>query len=911
MKTNRRENKAIGFLLWVCFFPLLFITPNLDAQVDKRPQKKPGLTNSSPNDTLHRNIADTSKKNKASGVPDSLQTKDSLINVTDTLDIPMSTDSLDAPVKYEAADSGILMIPEKKFLLYGKANTKYQTLDLSAGVIELDNANNTAKAYFTKDSAGKVIDRPKLVDGDMTSEFDSLFYNMKTQRGLTKSTYTKQGEMFVHADRIKKFTATEYYASKTTFTTCNLDTPHFAFKAQKVKLVNNKWAYSGLVYPEFEGVPIPVGLPFGIFPLTQGRHSGFIAPTFTTTQSFGLGLEGLGYYKVLSENFDAVVRANIYSYGGYNISLAPTYRVRYKYNGSMRLNFQNTRINFKGDPDFVSTKTFNVGLSHMMDSKARPGTNFSANLNFGSTQYNRYVANNSLLNFTNQAQSSVSYSKTSIDGKTNLSLTANHSQNNQTGQYNVSLPIVTFTVNTLYPFEKKESVGTPKWYEKLGVGYNGQAQNQFSFFDRDSLSPTLLPLKYNIGEILDTMQWGAQHSIPISLSLPPLGPLQVSPGVSYQERWYGQKMIRSWNEKNRKVDTTIEKGFYTAREMSFSLSAATAIFGTLNFKKGKNIQAIRHVIRPNMGFSYKPNTASKYYYNTQVDTIGNVYRFSYFDGTMLGPYSEGRFGGITFGLQNNLEMKVRDKKDTTAGATKKVKLIDNFSLNSSYNLISDSFNLSPISILLSSTLFEKVSVTGSTTLDPYQVDPKGRRIDKYMWQGDKFSIGRITQGSLSMGTSFQSKKKEEEKTGEEQAEEDADFVTPEQQQAELDYIRNNPAEFADFNIPWSLNVSYSLSFSRLLKPDYSGYKTQIYSSLNLSGDFNFAPKWKMGGNIYYDFNTWSLQSVTMFISREMHCWQMSINVTPVGLYRSFNISISPKSPILRDMKVNRTKSFYQ
>lgn len=909
MKTNRRENKAIDFLFLCCFIPLFFITPNLTAQINKNLSKDSALTIFSPGDTIRKNNTDTLVNKIATRrVMDSLQIKDSMINVVDTFDILISSDSLDAPVQYEATDSGVLLIPEKKFFLYGKANTKYQTLDLSAGVIEIDNATNTAMAYFSKDTAGNVIDRPKLVDGEMESESDSMFYNMKTQRGLTKSTYTKQGEMFVHADRIKKFTENEYYASRGRFTTCNLDTPHFAFRARKVKLVNNKWAYSGLVYPEFEGVPLPVGLPFGIFPLSQGRHSGFIAPTFTTTQNFGLGLEGLGYYKVLNEHFDVVTRANIYSYGGFNISLSPTYRVRYKYNGSLRLNFQNTRINFKGDPDFVSTKTFNVGWSHSMDSKARPGTSFSANVNFGSTKYNRLVANNNLLNFSNQAQSSIQYSKTSVDGKTNLSVTANHSQNNQTGQYNINLPSVNFTVNTLYPFQKKESVGTPKWYEKFGIGYNGQIQNQFTFFDSDSPR-----LKFNLREIIDTMQWGAQHNIPLTLSLPTLGAIQVSPGVSYQERWYGQKVFREWNDKNKKVDTIVNKGIYTAREMSFSLSAATAIFGTLNFKKGKNLEAIRHVIRPTMGFSYKPDLASQYYYDTQVDSIGNSYRFSYFDGTLLGPFSEGRFGGLSFGLQNNLEMKVRDKKDTTEGATKKVKIIDNLALNSSYNLIADSFKLSPVSILVSTTLFEKMNITGSTTLDPYQVDDRGRRIDRYMWQGGKkFSIGRITQGSLSFGTSFQSKRKGEETTGKDQVEEEqAEFRTPEEQQRELDYIRSNPAEFADFDIPWSINLSYSLSFSRQLKPDYSGFSTQIFSSLNLGGDFNFSPKWKMGGNMYYDFNTLKLQSVSMFISREMHCWQMAINITPVGLYRSFNISISPKSGLLRDLKINRTRSFYQ
>lgn len=909
MKIKRRENKAIAVFGWLCFFPLLFITQTLTAQVKKPTKEKPPLTKPSPLPVVKSPAMDTTKRISKIGTDTSLLLGDSVL-VTDTLNVPTSKDSLDAPIIYEAADSGILNIQESKFYLYGKAGTKYQNMNLTASVIEMDNEKNLAKAYFTKDSAGKVLERPKLVQDDMETESDSMFINMKTKKGLTKSTYTKQGEIFVHGDIIKKF-EDYFYAYRTTFTTCNLDTPHFAFRAKRVKMVNKKWAYSGLVHPEFEGVPLPIGLPFGIFPLSQGRHSGLLAPQFATTQSFGLGLEGLGYYKVLNEHFDATLRTNIYSYGGFTINLASSYRTRYKYQGSVRLDFQNTKINFKGDPDYQNTRTFNFGWSHTMDSKKRPGTSFSANVNFGSTKYNRLVANNSQLNFQNNISSSIQYSKTSNDGKTNLSVTANHSQNNQTGQYNVSLPTISYTVNTLYPFQKEESVGTPKWWEKLGIGYNGQLMNQFSFFDRDS-SLGVRALKYDIGQILDTMQWGAQHNIPITLSLPSLGPFQISPGVSYQERWYGQQVTRQYSKTGRQVDTTVKKGLYTAREMSFSLSAATAIFGTVNFKnKNSKIQAIRHVIRPTVGASYKPDFASSSYYNAVVDSTGEVYRFSHYDGSVIGAFSEGKFGGLNFGLQNNLEMKVRDKNDTTGTGTKKVKLIDNLSINSSYNLMADSFALSPFSILLSTTLFEKMNVTATTTLDPYQVNSRGRRIDKYMWEGGKFALGRITQGSLSFGTSFQSKKKEEDKTGTEVPQDEQNYITPEEQQQELAYIRNNPSEFADFNIPWSLNLSYSLSFSRQFKPDYSGFQTVVYSSVNASGDFNFSPKWKMGGSAYYDLNTWKLGSLTMFLSREMHCWQMAINITPVGIYRSFNISISPKSGILRDLKVNRTRSFYQ
>jgi hypothetical protein len=819
--------------------------------------------------------------------------------------VQISKDSLDAPVNYEASDSGVLDIPGKKFYLYGKAHTTYQTLDLSAGTIELDNAESVAKAYFVRDSTGKVLDRPVLKDGEMTSESDSMFYNFKTQKGLTKSTYTKQGEMFVFAERIKKFSADEYFASRGLFTTCNLDTPHFAFRANRMKLVNNKWAYSAAAYPEFEGIPIPVGIPFGIFPLSQGRHSGLLPPQLTATESFGLGLEGLGYYKVLNEYFDATIRTNIYIYGGFLINLSPTYRVRYKFNGGVRLSFQNTRIAFKGDPDYVSTKTFNFSWSHSMDSKARPGTNFSANVNFGSTQYNQYLPTNPNLNFQNQLFSSIQYSKSWGAGKYNLSVTGNHTQNNQTGQYNVSLPNVTMSVNTFYPLQKNERAGSPKWYEKLGIGYAGQVMNQFSFFDSDSPY-----IKYTIGEIIDTMQWGATHALPITLALPSLGPFQIAPSLSYQERWYGQKITRLWNGK--KIDTLIEKGIYTSREITTGISFQTAVFGTLNFKKGKNVQAIRHVIRPSISANYKPDLAKKDYYTTQTDTLGNTYRFSYYNGNIMGAFSEGKFGGLNFGLQNNLEMKVRNKEDTTGeNATKKIKLIDNLAINSGYNFMADSFALSPISIIMSTTLFDNISITGSTSIDPYKLDSRGVRTKEYAWTGGNFSLGTINSGSLSFSTRFQSKKKDEkkEKTPAEM-DDSQQTMTPEEQQQQMEYIRNNPAEFADFSVPWSLDLSYSLNFAKQLKQDYSGFETRFFSSVNLHGDFNFSPKWKMGGNAFFDFNTLTLQNVTFFFSREMHCWQMSINITPVGLYRSFNISLNPKSGLLRDLKVNRTRYFY-
>ena len=823
------------------------------------------------------------------------------IQQVDTLNVKISRDSLDGPVSYSAADSMVLDVPTQKITLYNTATTKYKDLDLSAYKIELDQPAQVVIATYTKDSLGQLVGKPHFVQGESNMDADSIIYNFKTQKGITKSTFTQQGEMFVYGERIKKVNVTDFYALRGRFTTCNLDTPHFAFRTNKMKLVNQKLAVSGPIHPEFEGVPVPVYIPFGFFPLSQGRHSGIIAPQFTANEQFGVGLEQFGYYKVLNEYFDITFRGDVYSYGGWRAALTPTYRKRYRYSGRMNLAVQNTRIlSSDAKKEFDVNRSFNIQWSHSVDAKARPGTNFQASVNAGSTQYNQYSSLNPTVNFTNQLYSTIAYSK-NWDNKYILNLNAGHNQNSRTREVQVRLPDGSFTINNFYPFQPKEFAGESKWYQKLGLGLNSQFRSQVSFYDS----------AFSFSQLVDTLQWGAQHNIPITLALPALGPINIAPGMSYTERWYAQEFYRSWNDVTGKVDTSIQKGFYTARDMAFSLSLNTALFGTFDkFGKNSRVRAIRHVIRPSVSASYKPDINGKDYYYTQVDTSGREMAFSKYAGSLYGAFGQGEFGGLSFTLDNNLEMKTRNRKDTTDEGIRKVRLLEGFGLSGSYNFLADSFRLSPLSLYARSTLFEKVNITASASMDPYKRDRDGYRVDEYAWSGGGFSLGQMTSGNIALSTSFTSKKAEEAKKAQDEQMQDAMPITLEEQQAQLNYIRNNPAEFADFNIPWSLNLSYSLSFSRMMRRDYSGFTTQVNSSVNLSGDFNLSPKWKLGANTFYDFRGSSIQQLTMFLSRELHCWQLGINITPVGLYRSFNITINPKSGILRDLKINRTRYFY-
>lgn len=848
-------------------------------------------------------------------------------NNIDTFNLKISKDSVDAPVNYKAKDSMVLDVARKKLYLYGETDVKYKDINLTAPTIVFDQETNIVKAKMALDTSGKIAGKARLVQADITTESDSLEFNFKSQKGLSHSSYFQQAELYNFAETVKKVDAQTIYAYKGRFTTCNYDTPHFAFRSKRIKYISQKVAVTGPVGVEFENVPVlPIIMPFGMFPMKHGRQSGILPPTFNVIQDYGVGLEGLGYYKVISENFDVTVRGDIYSYGSWRLNVSPTYRVRYKYNGTLNFSYQNMHTGFKGDPDYNKTKSYSLNWSHRTDSKARPGVSFSASVNTMSSSYAKYNPTSAYINqtnssnysysqplaFTNSLNSSISYQKSWIGRPYNLSVNLNHSQNTNTKTVNLNLPDINFNVTTLYPLQPKEMVGSGKWYQKLGIGYTGSTRGQASFYDT----------AFSFKQLVDTFQWGAQHNIPITLALPQLGPIQISPGFSYQERWYSQKTYRRWNDTSKVVEKEIEKGFFTARDISMSVSFSSSMFGTLTMKnKDARVQAIRHTMRPQLSIGYKPDLSAAYYRNTQIDTMGHYVMLSQFEGSTYGSFGYGRSGSIGFGIDNFLEMKVKTKKDTaTSGdeetddpGVKKIKLIDGFGITSSYNLLADSFNLSNFNIYARSTLFEKINITASANIDPYQTDQYGYRINKYAWSGgNKFSLGRITTGSLNISTSFKSKPKDEKKDKNVQQQYDNyDNLTADEMQQQMDYIRRNPSEFVDFNIPWSANVSYALSFSKVLQTDSAtySYRTQFTSSLQFNGDFSLTEKWKIGANGYFDFRTLKIPSFSMYITREMHCWQMSINVTPFGLWRSFNISIFPKSGMLRDLKINRTRTF--
>ncbi len=824
-----------------------------------------------------------------------------IINKIDTLNYRPSKDALDAPVVYHADDSMVMDIPGKKIILYGKGTyVKYSDNQLYAPLIEFDQRTSLVSAYLVRDSNGNVISRPLFNQADFKTESDSIKFNMKTLKGITKSTYTQQGEIFFHAEKIKKVDPDVFYGYRGQFTTCNLDTPHFSFVAKKFKFINKKMAITGPVHPEFENVPIPVYLPFGIFPLKTGRRSGILAPTFSANEQLGLSLEGLGYYKVLSDIWDVVLRGTIYSYGGWTANLSPRYYKRYRYQGNLSVDVQHLR-----DLDKSGARNFNVRWSHSSDTKARPGVSFNASLNAGSSGFNAAVPNSPQRNFQNQLNSSITYSKIWKDKPFNLNISGNHNQNTNSKQWNINLPDIGFNVNTLYPFRRKEVIGEYKWYENLGIALNTNVRSLSSFYDT---------LGGFFNQFAKNYKWGANHNVPITLSLPQVGNFQIAPSIGYVERWYQEKFVRSWNPVNKKIDTTITNGFHTSREMNFGLGVTTRIFGMYTFKKKSKVQAIRHEIRPNISGNYKPDMNRQNWYSTQVDTAGNKGRFSFYERSVFGAFGEGRFGGISFGIDNNLQMKVRNKKDTAADAVKKITLLDGLSITSAYNFLLDSFKLSPFNINMRTNLFEKISISAGAVVVPYLTNSRGEFINKMVWR-EKVALGKLTSANIAVQSQFKGGDKNERLPMNNNLQQNSQLnpvtgMPLNEYQQEAAYITNNPGEFANFNIPWSLSFQYALNYNRVPNGLGTGYKGQVTQNISWTGSLNLTPRWQIGINGSYNISLKELGMVSMYLTREMHCWQMAINISPVGRYRSFNISISPKSGLLRDLKINRTRYFY-
>lgn len=832
--------------------------------------------------------------------------------VTDSVDLVVRDDSvkvvrkpfLDAVISGSNQDSVHYDPRTKMFYFYEKGDVKYRDKNIKADYMQVDMKTKVIIARGREDTVTGRPTRPEFKDGASSYTMDTLRYDLEKEIANASGMATQDGEGYLRGDKIKKLKDNTINIQGGMLTTCDLHDPHFYIRMTKAKTIPDKKVIFGPSYIVMEDVPIPVlAIPFGFFPLMGESNSGFIVPTFGEEMNKGFFIRDGGYYLKFNDYVDLSLTGGIYTFGSWEASTISRYVKRYKFSGDLSLRFSKDIFGERGSSDYINQNNYKISWSHRQDPKWNPSSQFSARVDFSSSGYTKYGSTTMNDYLNTQTNSSIAYSKSWVGKPFSLSTNLQHSQNTMDTTVSLSFPNLVFSVSRIYPFKRRNAEGRARWYEKISLSYTGTLQNNVTVKERDLFTD----------KMFEKMRYGVNHVIPIQTSLNLFQYVNISPSATYQERWYFKKHLKKWDPQlNQVVNGDTLSGFYRVYDYRFSVNASTNIYGIHLAKKSSKspLRGIRHVITPSVGFSYTPDFGSKkygYYDQVQSDTLGNTMVYSPFQNGLYGVPSSGPSAAMSFSLMQNLAIKVRNRNDTV---DRKVTIIDNLNIGSSYNFLADSLNLAPFQISLRATLTKELAINVSAVLDPYQLDATGRRINKFMVSQGK--LGRITSVSTSFGYSFNSSKKGAA-TGAINDINSSMVIPTTIDNHEQDYLNRLDAntrrqvmtsQYYDFNIPWNLGLNYTFSYS---KP---GLKSSIMQSIGFQGSVTITEKWGLSFNGGYDLQEKKVTPGTFSLSRDLHCWQMHFSWVPIGFRKSWSFTIAVKASMLKDLKLDKNSSYF-
>jgi len=895
-------------------------------------------------DTLRPDSLRDSVRAEAMPLPDLSILPDTVPQDTVPADsTPRSKNALDMPVDYSAEDSITFDYGRSRAHLYGGSKVKYQNLELEADIINIAIDSSLVHASGRMDSTGNVVGKPTFRQGSDEYEPDSISYNFKTRKAFITNVYTQQGEGFMKSMDGKRDSVGTMYVKKAFYSTCDAEHPHFYLNMTRAKMRPGKDVVFGPTYLVVEDVPLPLAIPYGFFPFKSKYSSGFIMPSYGDETSRGFYLRDGGYYFAFNDYIDAKLLADVYTKGSWQLSVQSTYRKRYRYNGNFNLSYQYTQTGEKNMPDFTVSKSFKVTWTHRQDAKANPTQSFTASVNFATSSYER----NNLSSMYNPASytqstrtSSISYSKSFPDIGLTIGSTFNLAQQMRDSSIAVTLPNLTIQLNRFYPFKRKKMAGKEKWYEKIGMSYSGTLTNSINTKENKLFKSNLIKDWRN----------GMRHQIPINASFTVLKYINVTPGFTFTDRMYSNKIMQSWDEEKRTVKRDTVYGFYNVYNFNMNLSFNTKIYGTytpMPWFGGKKIRAIRHMVTPTVTFDYAPDFGKPFwgFYDSYVrtDAKGNVSTVTY------SPFSSGAYGtapnqmsgSVQFDLSNNLEMKWRTSRDSTG--EKKISLIDELGMSMSYNMAAKKKPWSDLNthIRLKLTKSYTFSMSAVFATYAYEFDENGNvfvgdhteysqgRFGRFQGMSQNLSYtfnNQTLKKLLGMRDKLGSRMGSKSSVDEDEEEDDEDEETdPNMQNVDPDRkkgmtgakkITSNETDedgYLKFQMPWSFTVSYGVTMredtSAPINPRRMRYPYKFTHTLNFSGNIRIAEGWNINFSSGYDFNYKKLSMTTVSLARDLHCFAMSCSmvVTP---YTSFNFLFAAKAGTLADALRWKKQSSY-
>ena len=801
---------------------------------------------------------------------------------------------------------------QRKMYYWGDVEVSYENLKLKADYMEYDMATGTVFARGTYDSlAGTWKGQPEMTQGNQTFNMEEVRYNFNTQKARITNMITREDDGIMHGKNIKMMPDKSINITKGKYTVCDLEHPHYYLKMSSAKVVTkpSQKTVFGPAHLVVEDVDLPIGIPFGFIPKRPDRATGMLMPSFGEENARGFYMRDAGMYFVLGDYFDMSLTGDYYTLGSWAANLNSRYMVKYKFNGNLAVNYSVDQTGEKGSSDFFQSKNFGVRWSHSQDSKAHPGTSFSASVNFSSPSNSRYNSHSVSEALQNQISSSISYSK-NWNGKFNLSINALHSQNSRDSSYSFTLPNITFSVSTFYPFKIKNRVGKERFYEKFALGYNTSIQNKINFKASEFGEPGFM----------DKFQNGMAHNFSIKLpDFTLFKYVNVAPNVSYGMNWFFRKSEAYFDPETNSVKTEMGKQFGTfgaTHNYSGSVSMSTRLYGMYTFGKFHKIQALRHVVSPSVSMSFSPEKGKAFNgwrtFN-YIDTLGvqKSYDYNIYQGQINSAPGKGKSATMSISIGNNLEAKVRDMKDTTGTGSKKVKLLDQFNISTGYNFLADSLKMNNVGVSMSTSIFGKLGVNGNMNFDPYAINERGQRINKYNIMENGVLL-RLTNVSASLSYSLSGKGTVKGNDGSKSSGggDSGSSGNPADYYRRIyyhpvtgEYIPGGWLYYTNPNVPWSLNFNYSFQMNRsfnftnnqLIKKD------NYTQTLGVQGNIQLTPKMSMQAQSGWDFTAMKMTTTQFSFRYDLHCFNISVSWVPSGMYQSYSFLISANAAALADL----------
>lgn len=828
-----------------------------------------------------------------------------LVLPSDTAGRRKERNFLDEIISGKNKDSLYYDVRGKMVHIYEQGDVTYGNMNIKADYMRVSMDSKEILAYGKADTSAYGHTRPEFTEAGSTYTMDTVTYNIDSKRAKIYGVVTKDGEGYLTGKEVKMMDDKSFNIKGGVYTTCeHTDHPHFYISMTKAKFIPGKKIVSGPLYLVIADVPLPVMIPEIFFPMNMERKTGFIMPSYGEENLRGFYLKNGGYYFHFNDYIDLQLTGGIYSLGSWEINASSSYRVRYKFNGSLGFNYAKTISGDKGSADYQNQSNIKVTWTHSQDSKFNPNSTFSANVNFSTPGYNKNASNNLSEYLSAQTNSSISYSHSWKGTPISMSANMNYSQNFNTGVVSIGLPNMNVNVSRFYPFKRKVMVGKERWYEKIAMTYKAQIQNSINNVQYEDLMKP---------ETLGQFRNGVKHTIPISASFNVLGFINLSPSINYNERWYFRRINQNWDPEAGAIVQDTTRGFYRVYDYNASVSANTTLYGMYQFKNPNSyVKAIRHTINLSASASLAPDFGTdKYGYWKEVQSNANgtqTRRYSPYSGELYGVPSSGRNASVSLSVDQTLEAKVASDEDTTG--MKKVKIIDNFSFSLNYNFLADSMKLANIPVRIRSNIIKNFGINISMTLDPYEVDKTtGKRYDKLLLR--RGIPGRIASTGWSCGYTFRSSDLYTESTINDISKQYPEYSNP------YFYNPNDPldpalrrqlmtSQYYDFSMPWNFSFNYSINYTN------NGIKAKIVNTLGFNGSLTLDKdkKWAISYSGGFDFDKRELTPGVVTLVRDLHCWQMNFSCVPFGYRKSWSFNISVKSSLLQDLKYEKSSSHY-